>query len=614
MRILLFCLLFVGYRVNAQEFTAPLMSNPNLHSTTLPKKMGAMLRTEPITLPMFEDFHYYDESTYPTDFWWIDSLVYINNHFVAKALNKGVATFDVLNQYGAAYHTTDPWAKKYCDSLTSYYINLSDYDASDSLYLSFAYLAKGLGFSPKGNDSLLVYMTDSLSGWTLVDFVRLDTAAHDWQTKMIPMTNPRFFFNNFQFRIINRGTIGTSSSHWHIDNIYLNANRNVNDTQLTNVAFSIPATNLLNDFTAMPFKHFATDRNGFLASNFAINMYNSNYAGFTYNNLVSYTAKNALTGTTYGNNFTNFSLEPFLQKQFNIVTYNPATLSPDATGYLKIKHQFYFPPAPGDTLRLDDTIVQYQEFDNYFAYDDGSAEQAYYLNLAPSNPGKIAIEYACYVPDTLAGVAIQFARQVPSNEDKEFFIQIYKSIEIGGSGGELIYEEDGFYPKFGSEPQQYKIYPLKELVPLPVGIYFVVIMMPASGISDSLMIGLDKNRTGANHRYFNVVNQWESSLLEGTLMVRPIMSHSLLSGIENNPVSNKMVRVYPNPSQDFLYLEHQDLLQIKQYQIIDIQGKILLENTWKNEPIKISALPTGAYFLNLQDKNGENYTTQFVKK
>lgn len=614
MRNHLFLLLLLCTTLNiyAQEFTAPLLGNPALQSTAV-KTFGYQFREEPITLPFFEDFNYYQDSPFPTDWWWIDSQVYVNNHFIPYSMNKGVGTFDVLNQYGQAYHSTDPWSKRFCDSLTSYYIDMSAHSAADSVYLSFAYLSKGLGYFPKGNDSLLIYMTDSINGWTFVDFVRLDTAS-EWKHKMIPITNERFFFNNFQFRIINRGTIGTSGSHWHLDNIYLNTNRNIHDTQLTNVAFTIPPQNMLNDFTAMPFKHFNTDRAGFLNEMFTVNLFYTNYSGMVHNSEFFYSAKNALTGTPYGDHSTSFSLGPLIQTPFEIPVYNPTALSPAADGYLKIEHQFYFPSVVLDTFKRDDTIIHYQEFDNYFAYDDGSAEQAYYLNLAPANAGKIAVEYACYVPDTLAGVAIQFARQVPTNEYKEFFIQIYKSLELGGDGGELIYEEEGFYPEFGTAGQEFVVYPLKELVPLDVGQFFVVIMMPASGISDSLMIGLDMNRTGANHRYYNVLSQWESSLLDGALMVRPIMGNQLITGIQNLEELNKTVQIYPNPSNDRIFAQHPKSLDFKAYRILDIQGRVIQSGSWNRSGIQIVDLPIGNYILELTDLQEQLYSSKFIKK
>lgn len=613
-KIIIFVLLFCCAGAHAQEFVAPLMNNPMIgkhHSVS-----GTYARRdEPIRLPLFEDFHSFDTSIYPIDLWWTDSQAYINNHFVAHSTNKGIATLDVLDQFGKPYHTTSSTESIYCDSLTSYYIDLSGYEDNDSIYLSFAYLCKGLGFAPKPLDSLLIFFEDELTGWKLAGFLKPDTSSQ-WKYKTIAVTGGDFFYENFRFRIVNKGTIGSSSSHWHVDNIYMNASRTYTDTQMTDVAFTVQPSNMLNDFTSMPFKHFNTDRAAFTASEYEASVFNSNYSGSLINSDIHYQAKNISSGTLYGTGDINISLAPLETTAFNMVPYDPSSLSPDSDGYLSILQTYYFSPLAGDTLRENDSITHLQKFRNYFAYDDGTAEQSYYLNLAPATPGKIAIEYATYVPDTLVGIDIQFARQVPGGDDKEFFIQVYRSIELGGSGGELIYEEEGFYPVYPEIPQKFHTYALNEIVPLGTGIYYIVIMMPASGISDSLMIGLDANRTGANHRYYNVLDIWESSLLEGALMVRPVLGNKKLTGIEDTDKEHIAFTVYPNPAEDQLMISLYENLPPHQYsyRIIDMQGRTLAKGVDLQLPVDISGLSSGTYIIQLQDKNGKQNQRKFIKK
>lgn len=604
--------LLLSFFTFAQEGVTPLLHNPRLSQLNpQPKKTNFVKRNTPIILPLWEDFSYCDHQPYPTDNWWIDSSIYINNHFVNNQINKGVATFDVLDAYGRPYHSSSAWSSVYCDSLTSYYIDLSEYTAADSIYISFNYQCGGLGFMPKAADSLLIFFEDEINGWTRAGFVRLDTTT-GWKYAAFVVKDGNYFYENFRFRIINKGTIGTSGSHWHIDNIYMNANRTYWDTTYMDMAFTQNPTPLLNDFTAMPFKHFATDRDGFAASEItAFTRLNANVGTVC---TIGYMATNAQSGILYSSSMTELFQSPYTAQSVNFPKYGLEILSPDPNQYLEIEHKYYIASVPGDTTRDTDTIIQRQIFSNYFAYDDGTAEQAYYLNLAPLSAGKIAIEYATYVPDTLSGVAIQFARQVPSSEEKEFFIQIYRDIELGGSGGELIYEEQGFIPVFPEGVQQFHIYPLKELVPLPPGIFHVVIMMPASGVSDSLMIALDKNRSGANHRYFSVLDVWEPSLLEGALMVRPIMGGKLLSVDEHSMLTDNWY-IYPNPSNEIIYLQHSGEKNFDelQYSIIDILGNIHLQGKYQERGIYIQSLPAGNYILYLQNHQGARIQLPFTK-
>src|SRR5690606_15152416 len=94
-------------------------------------KKSTIKRTEPITLPLIETFYYYEESSIPSDEWWTDAHVYINNHFSNTHYNKGIATFDVIDQYGKPYASENPWIPKYCDTLTSYFIDLSSHSPAD---------------------------------------------------------------------------------------------------------------------------------------------------------------------------------------------------------------------------------------------------------------------------------------------------------------------------------------------------------------------------------------------------------------------------------------------------------------------------------------------------
>lgn len=604
-------LLVLGTSAKAQEGALPLLQNQNLSKAEVRTKI--VKRSTPIILPLWEDFSYADKQSYPTDHWWIDSSTYVNNHFVAQVINKGVVTFDVLDAKGRPYHS-EPWESLYCDSLTSYFIDLRGYNDADSIYLSFAYHCGGLGFKPKAADSLLILFEDEIDGWVRAGHVRMDTSS-GWKYATFGVQGGNYFYENFRFRIINKGTIGTSSAHWHLDNIYLNAGRTRTDTTYTDLAFTTTSSNLLNDFTAMPFKHFQTDRNAFATDQLsAFTRYNSPGMGSAATN-IRYQALNVTTGVSYGSGSISAAHPASEYQEHSFPRYDLSPLSVDSNGRLFIDHIFFTDPGTGDTTKGTDTIRHRQIFDDYFAYDDGSAEQAYYLNLAPMSPGKIAVEFATYTPDTLAGVAIQFARQVPGSEEKEFFIQIYQDIELGGSGGTLIYEEEGFFPQFPEGSQQFFTYALSELVPLGTGTFYVVIMMPASGISDSLMVALDKNRQGANHRYFSVLDVWESSLLEGALMLRPIMGNQPLTSIPEPEQPIAAWQLYPNPTDDFLYIRNaQNVTEPLHFRIIDMQGKEWMKGSYNANAISVQGLQSGSYILILENQNGFRSHLPFIKK
>jgi hypothetical protein len=59
----------------------------------------------------------------------------------------------------------------------------------------------------------------------------------------------------------------------------------------------------------------------------------------------------------------------------------------------------------------------------------------------------------------------------------------------------------------------------------------------------------------------------------------------------------KTVLVYPNPCKNWLHVESDEVL--KSYQIVDLQGKTILENTFEDQSIDISALENGVYFISI---------------
>ena len=74
-----------------------------------------------------------------------------------------------------------------------------------------------------------------------------------------------------------------------------------------------------------------------------------------------------------------------------------------------------------------------------------------------------------------------------------------------------------------------------------------------------------------------------------------------ISSIENGMGLDVVIKAYPNPVMDILIIETE--VQDK-YQIIDIQGEVLKNGiiTSKKEEIDFTDLPTGIYFLQVDQK------------
>ena len=70
------------------------------------------------------------------------------------------------------------------------------------------------------------------------------------------------------------------------------------------------------------------------------------------------------------------------------------------------------------------------------------------------------------------------------------------------------------------------------------------------------------------------------------------------------------VKVYPNPATDILKIEAEQAIQW--VTIFDIEGKQILKV--KDSIIGVSNLKTNTYFIFIEFRNGENFTTRFLKQ
>lgn len=601
-----------GLAAKAQEYTGPLRENAEIKVRSKVKSNTARKPTA-LTLPFFEDFTDYDP--YPSDEKWADHYVYVNNTMGLNTISRGVATFDALNEKGAVYYDTIPaYTTIYADTLTSLAIDLSLHTPGDSVYLSFFYQQKGYGFFPKPYDSLMLFLLKSNGTWEKVWSAHGDTIAPVFRQVMVPVTDTGYFNNNFQMRWINKATKGISDSHWNLDYIRMDEGRNQFDTLIRDIAFTKDPASILNDFSAMPFRHFKTNPASFLAANVVATMKNNGTAA--QNIPTGYTARVVPGGTVLGSGTTNTALPSNIETDalfpmYAAGAYNP----PDPNGKVVYENSFYCTSNyPGES-KANDTTVFHQVFDNYFAYDDGTAEQSYFLNLLPSAPGATAVEYALYAPDTLRGIAIRFARQVPAQVNKEFSIAVYRDIAVNGGTDDLLYQENFLYPYLEDSINKFSIYAFEQPLAMNAGIFYISIIQAAGGTSDSLHIALDANRTGVNHRYFKVENTWEPSLLEGALLLRPLVGASLPLGIPSAVVPELQWTMHPNPAQEQVHISIPGLDRKKAaYRIVDLQGKTLLGGNLKGETdVDIKALLPGIYFMRIDTEAGYAQPVKLLK-
>lgn len=76
------------------------------------------------------------------------------------------------------------------------------------------------------------------------------------------------------------------------------------------------------------------------------------------------------------------------------------------------------------------------------------------------------------------------------------------------------------------------------------------------------------------------------------------------------------LKVYPNPTAQFLYIGKESDKTYKEISIIDMSGKIALKKNSHhfNEPVDVSSLIPGNYIIISKDSEGNTYRNKFIKK
>lgn len=590
----LFCLASTTV-VYAQEQVAPLQYNPVVADAAKTANPGVVYKTTALSLPFFEDFTGY--SPLPDGNKWEERYVYINNTMCNDPISRGVATFDALNDHGIPYNTTNSQLLLYADTLTCKGIDLSVNNPGDSIYLSFFYQPQGNGFYPETSDSLILYLKRKNNTWAKT-WSKEGSQLLPFKQVLIPIRDTNYFFEDFQFRFVNKVSINTNDDVWNLDYIRIYTGRNMYDTLINDIAMSADPTFLLNDYTSMPYHQFLANPGKEMAPQHNASICNSTTNNETVD--VHFSAKERVTGVPMAaEGPVTATIKP--EGQVSVVFNNFGTTIPNVKKYDWVLYDdtYYLQQTGATGNTTNDTIVKSQGFHNFLAYDDGTAEKSYFLNLFPTLPGKLAIEYHLNQPDTLTGIAIYFGRQVPAGNNKYFSAVVYNTIAVNGGSDNIVYQQDFLDPGY-MNTNYYYYYRFDNPVPLNAGTFYIGTLQPALSNSDSLYFGLDANRTTTNHAYYNVVGKWEGSTIQGAVMVRPMFGKFFPSDVKEVKPQEISWNVYPNPATETVHIGIENKTGKAYYEMTDVSGKrILSGRAMGKQELDISGLLPGLYFIRM---------------
>ncbi len=586
---------------------------------------------DPVLLPFWDDFSSVRNGKPKSSLWEYGESVWVNEGMGINPPSLNVATFDGLDSLGKPYNVNDVLAKGFADKLVSAPIRLdlvSDPDKS-RIFISFFYQFHGNGEPPDMGDLLSLSFKNSTGSWEVVWTKENDgTLVKDkFEQLIIPITDQRFFHDQFQFRIQNFARLSGPYDTWHVDYIYINNGK----LQVDPVRPLFPdraITSKLNSpfasYWSMPVKHFFTNTStnsikpSLVITNLRQDQIPGNGQPVSYNSSahISVNKKNQAPVITNLPLDVNFNIgSELVYNQQRVVTLNTMpnlALLDQSADSINIKLSILFDtgddkiktPTEGDydfdvfnpiQFRTNDSISANYVLSNFYAYDDGTAEYGAGLN----QPGaQLAYQFDMQTdqPDTIVAVDIYFPR---FGDESNQVIQFQILRALSDSPTDIVYQQS-FPIQRNSNNKFWRV----PLIDQPAGVkgkFFIGWKQNSSAV---IAVGLDKNTESGSKIFANINGTWEQNItLKGSLMIRPVFGKGsgggLVTGVDEQ-IQN--ISIYPNPSQGIFYVS----LTVDQAEVIDLTGrKIAIESEIVNNQTQITILhpEPGIYLLKTYQQN-----------
>jgi hypothetical protein len=552
------------------------------------------LKTQALSLPFFDDFSTTKTARPHSTYWVPGSGVYVNNTLSTLQPSVNIATFDGLDALGNPYNGANPLLQGDTDTLTSQPINLTGLSQADSVYLSFYWLAKGLGEKPDSADVLRLEFKDQTGRWREAWFQDGETSQDSAFTQQfVLLKDPVYFHSDFQFRFRSYGRVTGPYDTWHLDYVYLNKNRSVTQPYLLDVAVRRPVTPLLRHYSAMPLKQYQA--NAAVSASVTADAYNN----FNRFNILggTFTILNEKTGSQYFGATQNSVSIGALQSARFTVPVSALDLSKEKDS-VSLLTRFYLTTTdnatPGVDLFRNDTITARTHLSNYYAYDDGSAEFGVQVNQKLS---RAVVRFVIARPDTIAGLDMCI---IPFNKNivgQAFNIQIYAN--RNGKPSEFPLAQRSVTARYPADRNGFVRYNFAS--PVAVKDTFYVGWLQIN--EQPIVLGYDRNLAlGMDHIFFNLGAEWvQEKALKGSVMIRPFTggkSADPILGVE--PAAGKGSYFFPNPVQSIIKWESTSFKRIEIYSVSGVLIRTVF-NINQQRSVEIGDLPDGIYLLKATD-------------
>lgn len=566
-------------------------------------------RTAALQLPFFDDFSLARGGSPDATLWQTGGGTVINNTSTLQHPSVNVATFDGWKANGTPYATFDQ-AQGAIDTLTSNPIDLSAFAPKDSIYLSFYWQAKGLVELPDfgDGDSLSLQFLTNGGIWRTVWVQSAQATPLNFSQVLVPVRAQFYLHKDFQFRFQAYGRESGRYDAWHIDYVYMNKGRRFNDLYVKDVATRKPISSFLKRYWAMPLKQYLL-----------------NPAAETADSV-----KTDITNLFNNNNFTTFTFsvtDTISKQQFQRVTTPVSENIPSLSSQLKwakpsplptsfvgkkavLNYKFDIlttddqnPSIPGVNLRRNDTLSTFTVLDDFYAYDDGSAEYAARITRLD----RAVVRFILNKEDVVSAVRLNLARFGQDVTGQSFVVQVLDSDK--GKPNKILYQR-AFQAKYPDTPDGLIEYAFDKEVAVRDTFYIGWFQLNEVPLS----VGLDKNNAQFSNRiFFNFGVEWvQNREVQGSLLLRPVIGSTIKEVITSTEsADNQDIIVFPNPTSGIILWNNETITDLS---VFDLSGRQLYQQKVSKSEADLSCLSNGVYLLRLTDGKREVVKKLVVSK
>lgn len=618
----------LGFVFLLSTFHVPLAASLNAQEVLLPlaatQKAAAKNGTDTmLTLPFFDDFAGYTGT--PCAARWQGGGAVVNTGYAPLPPTVGMMTLDAADATGCLYgHATTSLFG--ADTATSLMIRLDAYAPQDSVVLSFYYLPGGgsgnlwerIGDAPEAQDSLFVdFYSAADSAWhtvwrrggTTVETLMQQT-GHDWQYACIAVTDSVYFDSTFRFRIRNlaslddNGLAGAAGNcdQWNIDYVRMDAGRNsTTEEAVRDVAFVQAAPSMLASYRAMPARQY---RSSEMAQNVQMTIANRYSSALASQYEYVVTDENGDTLHHYDGGYEN---APSYMTTGGYQTAQAHAAPPVGFAFAEGQnHREYTiqhtvrEGTGGDEHRDNDTVRFSQVFADYYAYDDGTAENGYGLTSTSAHI-YLAYRFDLNETDTLTAVDIYFNSTLGAQNEHVWFYMTVWQCGADGRPATVLYRDSDKRRATGTGFGRYALdYALTVSDRIFVGFEQVG--------SDYINIGFDRSWNSAERVWYLTSTEWQQSILSGSLMLRPCFGSDAV-GIASVDVQNEL-SIWPNPASQQATID--GMVDGDRAEIYDLMGRRMASTVQKT--IDTREWPDGVYIVRLRLENGATTQRKLIIK